>query len=77
MPVAAVTSGGSDRVSSGSTTASRGSMSGLRRLALTPCSGERSTALRVASAPAPAVVGTATIGSGRSTRGRPWPITSR
>ena len=34
-------------------------MSGLRRLTLTRCSGEASTALRVTSEPVPAVVGIA------------------
>ena len=52
-----------------------GSISGLRRLALTPS--PASTALRVTSEPVPAVVGTATQGRPGSVIGRPAPITSR
>ena len=63
MPLAAVTGGGQDTVSSGSTSATRGIISGLRRLALIRCAGEASTALAVTSAPVPAVVGTATQGT--------------
>ena len=55
----AVTSGGMLWVSSGSSNARRGSISGLRKLTLTRCSGERNTALRVTSVPVPAVVGMA------------------
>jgi hypothetical protein len=62
-PVAAVTAGGRDRVSSGSTNTNRGSSRSLRMLRLARCSGEEITPLRVASDPVPAVVGTATIGS--------------
>jgi len=58
-PVLAVTSGGTPSVSSGSTSATAGSISGLRRLAFTPSCSASSTALRVTSAPVPAVVGTA------------------
>ncbi len=58
-PVLAVTSGGMLYVSLGSTSATRGSISGLRRLTFTRCSGEAKTALRVTSAPVPAVVGMA------------------
>ena len=66
-PVLAVTAGGSPRSAPGRPRARRGSISGLRRLTLTRCSGEASTALRVTSAPVPAVVGTAMNGAeGRS-----------
>ena len=57
IPVLAVIEGGSEYVSSESTTASRGSISGLRRLTLILCSGETRTALRVTSQPVPDVVG--------------------
>jgi len=50
-PVAAVIARGRSSVSSGSTTASRGSIDALRKLAFTRCSGEASTALRVTSEP--------------------------
>jgi hypothetical protein len=45
-----------------STSATRGSISGLRKLSLTWCSVDPSTALRVTSLPVPAVVGTAMNG---------------
>ncbi len=77
MPVAAVAAGDRLSVSSGSTTASRGRRCGLRRLAFTPWAGERITALRVASAPLPAVVGTAMQGSPGYRIVLPLPITSR
>ena len=48
-------------------------MSGLRRLALSWCSGTASTALAVTSAPVPAVVGTATQGAAGRVIGRPDP----
>ena len=48
-------------MSSGSTTATRASISGLRSLSFTLCSGDASTALRVTSEPVPEVVGTATL----------------
>ena len=67
----AVTVRGSPSVSSGSTTASRGNMEALRRLAFTRCSGEPSTALRVTSEPVPAVVGTAMNGAGAFTERLP------
>ena len=76
-PVDAVSAGGRSNVSSGSTSATPGSMCGLRRLALTPCVGEPRTALRVTSDPVPAVVGTQTHGSDRRWNGRPSPISSR
>ena len=57
--------------------AAAGSMRGLRRLALTRCSGEARTALRVTSEPVPAVVGTATNGSDGRSSGCPRPTTSR
>ena len=50
----------------------RGSMSALRRLTFTRCSGECSTALRVTSAPVPAVVGTAMKGNGALTSRLPF-----
>jgi hypothetical protein len=50
-PLAAVTGGGQDTVSRGSTSATAGSISGLRGLALRRCSGEGSTALAVTSGP--------------------------
>nr|WP_276602970.1 hypothetical protein [Nannocystis pusilla] len=76
-PQSAVTAGGSERVSAGSTIAARGSIFGLRRLTLTRCASAASTALRVTSEPVPAVVGTATKGTGSWTSGRPRPTTSR
>ena len=51
--------------------------SGLRRLALTPCAGEASTALAVTSAPVPAVVGTASSGAAGRVIFWPAPMTSR
>ena len=65
-PLDAVTAGGQPSVSAGSTSATRGSIRGLRRLALSRCSGTASTAFAVTSAPVPAVVGTATYGDGRA-----------
>ena len=76
-PVLAVTAGGKLWVSSGSTSARRGSIVGLRRLALMPCSGEASTALRVTSAPVPAVVGMAMQGNDGCVSDWPRPTTSR
>ena len=52
-------------------------MSGLRRLAFTPCSGDASTAFFVTSEPVPAVVGTAMNGSDGRVSGWPRPTTSR
>ena len=77
MPVAAVSAGGRFSVSSGSTTASRGSMDGLRRLAFTRCAGDDSTAFRVTSLPVPAVVGTAMKGAAALGIGCARPTTSR
>ncbi len=77
MPLAAVTSGGQDTVSSGSTRAAIGNIDAPRRLALTWCSGEASTAFAVTSAPVPAVVGTATYGTDRRLIAWPPPMTSR
>ena len=57
--------------------ATLGSIKGLRRLALTPCPGEPSTAFLVTSEPVPAVVGRATKGSERRVSGWPRPTTSR
>ena len=76
-PLAAVTGGGHDTVSSGSTSATRGIISGLRRLALSRCPGAASTAFAVTSAPVPAVVGTATHGRAGRVISRPAPTTSR
>ena len=72
-----MTGGGQDTLSCGSISATRGIISGLRKLALRRCSGEASTALAVTSAPVPAVVGTATQGTAGSVIARPDPITSR
>ena len=52
-------------------------MKGLRKLTFTRCFGDASTALRVTSAPVPAVVGIAMKGTEGSVRDLPWPITSR
>ena len=76
-PLAAVTGAGQDRVSSGSTSATRGIISGLRRLAFSPCSGAARTALAVTSAPVPAVVGTATQGADGRVIAWPDPMISR
>ena len=57
--VLAVAFGGSEWVRRGSTTATSGSIKGLRMLTLTRCRGESRTAFRVTSAPVPAVVGMA------------------
>src|SRR6478672_7193187 len=76
-PLAAVTGGGHDTVSSGSTSATRGIISGLRRLAFRRCPGTASTALAVTSAPVPAVVGTATQGAASWVIFCPDPTTSR
>jgi hypothetical protein len=74
---AATTFGGTLRRLSASTIAARGSISGLRRLAFTRCSGEASTALRVTSEPVPAVGGIATNGADGFVRACPRPTTSR
>src|SRR5215470_10095400 len=76
IPLAAVTAGGQDTVSSGSTTAARGIIVWLRRLALTRCPGEASTAFAVTSAPVPAVVGTAMHGADGRVIARPAPANS-
>ena len=76
-PLAASTGAGRPASRSGSTIAARASISGLRKLAFTPCSGDASTAFLVTSDPVPAVVGTATKGSDGRTSGLPWPTTSR
>ena len=57
--------------------ATSGSMDTLRRLTLTRCAGEASTALRVTSAPVPAVVGMAIMGAQALASGWPRPTTSR
>ena len=51
--------------------ATRGARCGLRRLTLTCCSRDSSTALRVTSDPVPAVVGMATNGKRRPFEGQP------
>ena len=77
IPVDAVSAGGSASVSSGSTTASAGSINGLRRLTFWWLSGTVRTAFRVTSAPVPAVVGTAMNGRDRAVMACPRPTTSR
>ena len=57
--------------------ASAGSIRASRRLTLRRASGTPITALRVTSAPVPAVVGMATKGNGGWSSGRPCPTTSR
>ena len=76
-PEASVTGRGQPSVSAGSTIARRGSIRASRRLTLRRCSGTPITALRVTSAPVPAVVGMATKGKGGWSSGRPCPTTSR
>ena len=76
-PLVAVGSGGSVSVSAGSTSATRGRRCGLRRLALQRWAGEASTALRVTSAPVPAVVGMAIQGADGRPSGAPRPMISR
>ncbi len=69
---AAVRRGGSVRREQwGSTTARRGSIWGCARLTLCRCRGGRNTALRVTSAPVPAVVGMAMHGQQGFSRARP------
>ena len=75
-PLDAVTAGGHGTVSRGSTSATAGSISGLRRLAFTASAVEVSTAFAVTSEPVPAVVGTATYGTGRCAIGTPRPTAS-
>ncbi len=77
IPLDAVTPGGQLTVSSGSTSATVGCITGLRRLAFSPCSGEARTAFGVTSAPVPAVVGKATHGTDGLSMRRPSPMTSR
>ncbi len=76
-PLEATTAGGKPPSRSGSTAATQGSISGLRKLAFTRASGTVSTALRVTSEPVPAVVGAAKNGSGGRSSDRPAPTTSR
>ena len=76
IPVTAVTAAGTDTANSGSITANLGNMDRCLKLTFTPASGQHKTAFRVASAPVPAVVGTATNGSGSRSNTRPVPITS-
>ena len=65
-----------DPISFGSRITARGTISGLRKLFLNLRFGHERTALRVASAPVPAVVGTAKKGSGGLTIGTPRPTPS-
>lgn len=76
-PERAVTSGGSVRVSAGSSSATRGSSDSCRMLALTPLAASASTVLRVASEPVPAVVGASRSGAAGRVTGTPRPTTSR
>ncbi len=76
-PVLAVRAGGKSQVNSGSTSATLGSIKGLRKLTLSRCPGEVRTELRVTSAPVPAVVGIASIGAGGRAKALPPPMTSR
>ena len=57
--------------------ATSGYIRGSRNETFTPASGRPMTALRVTSAPVPAVVGSATRGRGAASSGRPRPTTSR
>ncbi len=77
IPVRAVTSGGTPTPSSASITAARGSIPSLRKLALNLFSGTLTTAFRVASAPVPAVHGTAIQGVAGFSIFFPNPTTSR
>ena len=76
-PLEATTAAGRRASRSGSTRATRASMSGLRRLALAPWAREVSTAFFVTSEPVPAVGGMATNGADGRVNGRPRPTTSR
>ena len=76
-PEASVTAQGQPSASAGSISARRGSIRASRSDTLRRCAGTSTTALRVASAPAPAVVGMATKGRGAAGSGRPSPTTSR
>ena len=76
MPVLAVMAGGRPSVSCGSTSATRGSKKALRKLTLMFCAGTDITALRVTSAPVPAVVGTAMQATAGFASGCPPPATS-
>ena len=69
--------GSHEAVRSGSTSATLGTIIGLRMLFLNRRRGQEITAFRVASAPVPAVVGTATTGSGHCPIVRPRPTPSR
>ena len=77
MPVWAVTAGGTLTANSGSITTARGIIQSLRKLFLNGGSNDDSTAFLVASLPVPAVVGKATIGSGRAVILSPLPTPSR
>jgi hypothetical protein len=55
----------------------RGNIGALRKLTFILCAGEASTALRVTSAPLPAVVGMAMNGAGACSMGCALPMTSR
>ena len=76
-PVAAVMFGGALMVNIGSTITLSGIMELWRRLTFTLAAGIAITAFRVASAPVPAVVGTAIMGAGGWSSGFPSPMISR
>ena len=76
-PVAAVVARSQETVSCGSTIAARGTIIQLRMLFFNRRRGQEMTALRVASAPVPAVVGTATSGSGHCWIAKHRPTPSR
>lgn len=72
-----MTEGGALRVRSGSRMTVSGIMLGWRRLTFRLASSMVMTALRVASAPVPEVVGMAIMGAGGWVRGWASPISSR
>src|SRR3954447_2369071 len=74
IPLAAVTSAGRLRVSSGSTTASAGRSRGLLMPDFTRSDRRSSTQVPVLSEPVPAVVGTATTGGSGPSGDRPPPM---
>jgi hypothetical protein len=77
MPVRPVSGRGQSRLSSGSTTTQAASRCEERRLRLNPSAPARTTAFLVASAPVPAVVGSASQGTPGPGMGRPSPTPSR
>ena len=74
--IIAVNAGGKSTVNSGSTNATSASISPLRKLTFTRCSGDPSTAFRVTSDPVPAVVGIAMKGALRLVISCPRPMIS-